>query len=337
MQNKETINVLIPSIGCNTSISVAKALRLSRLYKYKIVGTDMKEACEACGSIFCDKHYITPPTNDKRFIKRLLQICKKENIQVLLPIMDQDTEKVSQFKDIFKRQGIIICSSDLKTVRSCNDKYLTYKLLKKHGIAVPDFILKRNIKDCKLNMSFPVFLKPQKGMSSIDCFKIKNKDELKVFLKTVKEPLIQELLSGQHCVIDVVNDLSSKNLISIPRHEYSAKAGIGVKAKIVNDKSLSHYGKQISEILKIKGVANIEVFKKNNTIHLIEVNARFSAGVILSVISGANIPEITIDVFMGKKIKMQRLSWKKDFYMSRYWQEVFSRNRKINKKIDYKR
>ncbi len=332
---KKNINILITAIGCNMAISVIKALRLSKRYKYKIVGADIHRSFEVGGSSLCDRHYKILPAKNKAYIGNLIKICKKEKIKVLIPILDEEVEKISLNKNIFESRGIKTCASSHNTVLACNDKYKTYQVLKEKGVEVPRVDLAKRSARLVVGLQYPIFIKPRKGASSRDCFRANNRDEAKIFFKRIKDPVVQPYLTGQHCVIDVVNDLSGKNLVSIPRYEFSAKAGIGVKAKIVRDISLIKYGKLISESLNIKGAANIELFKKNNQIKLIEINPRFSAGTILSAISGVNMPEITIDLFRGKKIDAKRLKWKAGYYMSRYWQEVFSFKGKIMGPMGY--
>lgn len=331
----EVINVLISAVGCTTSISVIKALKLSKNCSYTIVGTDVLDKKEVAGSIFCNKYYVVPPIDNKDYISKLLTVCKDEKINVLIPILDHDVETISKNKREFEDCGIKVCTSDYETVLNCNDKYRTYDFLKSKNIKVPRVLLKDEILTRKSDLSYPLFVKPKNGISSIDCYKVNNESELTAFLYKIKNPIIQEYIEGQHCVIDVVNDLNGKNLLAIPRLEFGSKAGVGVKAEIVNDKSLIKYGKMISEVLNIKGVANIEVFKKNNEIKFIEINPRFSAGVILSVISGVNVPEIVINLFMNKSMDVKMFKWQEGYYMTRYWQEAYFNGNKKLETINY--
>src|SRR3989339_1491024 len=287
------INILITAIGCNNSISVMKGLKLLKKERFKIIGTDIYDQNEIPGVIFCDKVYKVPTYNNKAFIDVLLEICKKEKIFFLIPIVDQEVEIISKYKDKFEKLGVRVCCSNYKTNNICNDKYKTYVYLKGKNIVTPRVYLPNEIDEIKKILP-PYFIKPRKGRSSMDCYKANSFKELEVFLKKVKDPIIQEVLKGEQYVIDVINDLEGRNLVSIPRHEILAKAGIGVKAKTIRDLKLIQYGQKISEAIGINGTANIEVFKDKEKISLIEINPRFSAGAIISIISGINIPEIII-------------------------------------------
>ncbi|MBP7216748.1 MAG: ATP-grasp domain-containing protein [Candidatus Omnitrophica bacterium] len=329
MPRRPLISVLVSTVGCNTSIAVIKSLRLTKRYRYKIIGVDMRQQHEAAGSVFCDRYFQVPPIGNKQYVRALLAICKKEKVEVLLPVLDHDIEHIAKARSEFAAADIRVCASDLPTIVACNDKFATYTFLKKRAIAVPRTYRAHEALQLIGNLRFPLFVKPRRGTSSVDCFQANNKQQLCVLLSRVDQPIVQALGQGQQCVIDVVNDLEGKNLVCVPRHELSAKAGIGVKAVTVKDAALTSFAKQIAEALRIKGAANIEVFKQGKQLSLIEVNARYSAGVILSAMAGVNIPELAIDVFLNKPIAKTRLAWQAGWFMSRYWQEVFSRDKKI--------
>lgn len=315
--------ILITAMGCNTSISIAKSLRRAKSQKYRIIGTDIVSFHEMAGSPWCDEYHQVPPYKDDRYIEILVDIAKKEKADFLMSVMDIEMEKLSANSDFFKKNGIQLCLPDYKVVTLCNDKYETNKFLGGKGIGVPATYIPTEFSDGTFK-KFPLFIKPRKGVSSVDCYKANNEEELKIFLKRTENPIVQEFIEGEQYVIDVVNNLDGNNIVAIPRRELSSKAGIGVKAVTIKDAELIEYGIKVSELLGIKGVANIEVFKKGNEIILIEVNPRFSAGSIVSCVAGVNIPEIVISVFMGEKIEEKRLEWKGNIFMTRYWEEVFT-------------
>lgn len=315
--------ILITAMGCNTSISIAKSLRRSESYEYRIIGVDMAPLHEMAGSVWCDEYYQVTSYKDENYIKTLIDIAQKENADFLMSVMDIEMEKLSANNDIFKKNGIQLCLPDHNVIVLCNDKYETNKFLTTKGVRVPATYTPTEF-GALSSKQFPFFIKPRKGVSSIDCYNGKNEEELNIFLERTEDPIIQEFIGGDQYVIDVINNLDGENIVAIPRREISSKAGIGVKAITVKDEDLIEYGIKVSELLGIKGVANIEVFKKGSEIILIEVNPRFSAGSIVSCVAGVNIPEIVVGIFAGEKIELERLEWRANIYMTRYWQEVFT-------------
>lgn len=316
------INVLITAVGSNTALSVIKGLQKDKNQQYRIVGCDTSSKYEIPGTSFCNTFYQVPKANKKEYIPTLLNICKKENIVAIIPIHDYEVEKISKYKNKFLKQNIFPCTSDHKTIKTCNDKYLTYCFLQSNDLEIPTIINNPTLEIVKRQFNYPVFVKPKRGCSSIDCYKVNSDKQLSVYLKMIKDPIVQTYLTGDKYVIDVLNDLNGNNIVSVPRIEYSSKAGIGVKAMTVANKELINYGKLISEKLQIKGAANIEVFLKLDKIYLIEINPRFSAGSILTTVSGVNIHSMLVSLFLNQKID-KIVTWKSGVYMTRYWDEIF--------------
>lgn len=324
------LNILVTDAGSTTALSVMKGLRLVNVNKYKIIGTDINQSHEVPASIFCNSFYNVPNFKSENFIEQLIKICKKEKVNLIIPIVDKEVEKITKYKEKFKAIGTEIIASDQKAVRNCNDKLKTYLILKQNEITTPKtFLISEIDKIISKNKSF--FIKPRSGVSSKDCFKINSLKDVVVIAKMIEDPILQEFIEGDKYVIDVINDKRCKNIVSIPRLEICSKAGIGTKAVIVEDKALSELGKIVSELMEIKGPANIEVIKKNNKLSVIEINPRFSAGSILTANAGVNIFSLSVDIFLGKKIKNDRLKVRNKLSMIRYWNEVyFAKKQRVN-------
>ena len=321
------VAVLVTSVGSTTALSVIKSLRLSSRYQFRIIGTDINKPKEIASSYFCDQMYQVPLYKQKDYLDRLLKICLSEKVRVLVPVLDQEVEKLAKYSSLFSRKGISVAASAYESVKICNDKYLTYLYLKKSGIKTPPvYEIKSALEE---NLQPPLFLKPRNGVSSVGCYRITSLSELTILANKVNNPVVQKELSGEKFVIDVINDMDGRNLASVPRLEISSKAGIGVKARVVKDSQLSKYGAKVSEVIKIRGAANIEVFKKNNSIKLIEINPRFSAGSILTCVAGCNMAEIVVDLNLGNRISLDRFRYRKNVFMARFWQEIFYSGNKV--------
>ncbi len=315
--------ILITSAGSTTAMSVMKSLRISTtLNGLHIVATDIFSQHEIPSLLYCDEVYTIPKYNEPTYIEEVLSICKKEKINLIIPILDQEVELITKHKSLFSINGIMLAASDYHAVKVCNDKYLTYITLKNHGIITPTIYLQNDFQQQSFKDK-KYFLKPRFGVSSSDCYKINHSDELHTLLMRVENPIIQEYLSGDKYVVDTINDLDGKNIVAIPRLEITAKAGVGIKAITKNNKSIIQYSKYITESLGIKGVSNIELFVNKENIFFIEINPRFSAGSILSTAAGLNLAEIVVEIFTHKLDSKRSFKWKSNIFMTRYWQELY--------------
>lgn len=322
MKNKK-VNVLITSMGANTAVSVAKGLRQAPRLLGKIIGVDAAKRKEVAGIPFCDE-FITVPNCDseKKYIESILRICKRLDVSVVIPIFDKEVEILTKYQGQFAKAGVSLCASSYEVVKACNDKLATFEALHKKIIGIPKTFIDRE--KALEELSFPMFVKPRRGVSSVGCFKVENKEELSFALHKTREmePLIQECIDGTHYTVDIVNDQNGKNIIAVPRVETAAKAGIAVRAFTDNAKDVREYAVSIAEALGVSGPANIELLKKGKELRLIEVNPRFSAGSILSTVSGPNIHWIAVSLALGQSWKTFLKKGKK-VWMARYWQETF--------------
>ncbi|MEK7631997.1 MAG: ATP-grasp domain-containing protein [Patescibacteria group bacterium] len=321
---RKAITILVTSVGSTTALSVIKSLRQDSDRKYRIIGTDINPLRTIPGNVFTDVTYRVPEAKRRSYIPALRKICIREGVQFIIPIVDLEVELLAKNRSILQDVGARVCASDYVTVKSCNDKYATYRALQAKNVSSPPVNLQSELsKESIYRLHFPLFIKPRRGCSSIDAYRVESYSVLQSYFTRRNDFIVQPFLKGNQFVIDVCNDANGKNIVSIPRREIVSKSGIGVKAETCKDKALQSFGVRISEALNIKGVANIEVLKRGNKISLIEVNPRFSAGSIISTAAGVNLAALTIGVFSGSAITHNSNQWLAGVYMTRYWQEVF--------------
>ena len=130
MTNKK--NILITSVGSNPALT---AIKLFDRNFVKIIGTDALSFFEIAGSKFCDKFYKIPRCEKSDYLKKILEINEKENLDGILPIFDGEVEILSKNKDLLG--DIKLIASPYETVKICNDKWNTFNFFKKFGIPTP--------------------------------------------------------------------------------------------------------------------------------------------------------------------------------------------------------
>jgi carbamoyl-phosphate synthase large subunit len=84
------MTVLITGVGSTPALSVIKGLRQQGTFRVRIIGTDIHPRNLIAGSSFCNGFYTVPPADDSQYIPMLLEICLREQVQVLIPIIDSE-------------------------------------------------------------------------------------------------------------------------------------------------------------------------------------------------------------------------------------------------------
>lgn len=315
------MKILITGVGSTTGISVIKGLRKQNEFDVKIIGTDINQKEMIAGSSFCDSFYKVPKAIDKSYITTLLNICEKEKIQVLIPIIDPELLFISENKDKFKKIGVKVIVSEPETIRICNDKYLTFQFFKNNNIPTSNTFMANDIKNPD-SLVFPVFVKPLDGISSKDAFMVNSLEELIIAERRIENLVVQEFLEGEEYTTDIIADFEGNIFAVVPRLRIKTKAGISYKGKTCHDDCLIKWGKQIAELLKIIGPANIQCMVSGDRVSYFEVNPRFSGSLPLTIAAGVNSPLWILKLLNGETQPDGLLPFK-DITMTRYWEEKF--------------
>lgn len=283
MDNK---NILILSAGRRVELIKCFKKAAERLkIKTKIVAADLMNNAPAL--YFADKKYQIPRIGDKDYIDSIINICNTENIDLIVPTIDTELLILAEEKEIIENKtNAKVLVSDKKVIQICRNKINTQLFFEENGFGVPKQITKEDIE--QNNVKYPVFIKPLNGSSSINAFKVNNKEELDFFYNYIEDPIVQEFMSGEEYTVDCFLDFNSNIITIVPRKRIATRSGEIIKGKIVKDRSIINNVKKVLNILKPIGQVTIQCMKSNNEIKYIEINPRFGGGAPMSIKAGAN-------------------------------------------------
>lgn len=291
----------------------------------KIICTNSSELSTALS--VGDKSYISPMIYEETYIPFLLEICKKEKINILVSLFDIDLPILAYNKDKFENLGVKLILSDLSIIEVCNDKYKMNKFLKNNffdtiytGLSIEDEYIKNNISSEK-----KFILKPRWGMGSLGIYISDEYEEAKYFYKKIRKDidksylryeakqdiensiLIQELIEGKEYGLDIVNDLEGKYITTIVKEKLAMRSGETDIAKIVHFPLLEDFGKRIAD--KTRHIANmdLDLILNDKGIFVIDMNARFGGGYPFTHKAGVNIVKIIKELLEGKTIDKNTL------------------------------
>jgi len=283
------MNILITGVGGPAGICFAKSL--SEIKEINLIGANAEK--DAIGKKFVKKFYKLPFANKPTFISELNKIIKKEKIDLLIPLVDEELVVVS--KNI-KRIDCKILISPQITIEHTTDKSNLYNKLK-------EFLPKRYNKN---NASFPLLIKPNVGRGSRDIHLINNNYDLEIFDEN--KYVFQEVLEGPEYTVDTLFDFNGNPLIIVPRIRAKVKEGISITGKIILDKEIISKVRGMSKRLKFIGPINFQFMKsKGGELKLIEINARSSGGMGITINSGVDIPKLTYDLTNGGIKKVPKI------------------------------
>ena len=289
------MNILILSAG--TRNKIVQYFKKELNGEGRVIATDCSNLAPAIYE--ADKYYIVPRITDENYINIILDICKKEEIDTLISLIDPELSLIAKNVERFKEIGVKPIISDYDKVEMCFDKYKMYKFLVQNNFRTPKSYISKEafLEDLKKKeIVFPVFVKPVKGSASININKISNEEELEVIWKQADNLVIQEFMDGQEYGADVYIDMISEEPIAIfTKKKIKMRAGETDKSVSVKDERLFDLIKSFIEKAEFKGIIDIDIFEINGEYYISEVNPRFGGGYPHAYECGVNVPKMIIN------------------------------------------
>lgn len=312
------MNILITSAG--TRNKVVQYFKKEFEEIGKVIATDMSDLAPAVYE--ADNFYLVPRIDDPTYIDKLLDICKKENINCLFALIDPELSLIAKNKDRFLEIGVTPLISDYDAVELAFDKYEMYKYLSSNGYKCAKSYIDKNefYKDLdEGKISFPVFVKPYKGSASININKVNSKEEIDTLFDVYDDLLIQEFLDGQEIGADVYIDPISNKVVSIfTKEKIKMRAGETDKARSFKDKKLFNLITNLVEKIGYKYMIDMDIFRINGEYYISEINPRFGGGYPHAYESGVNFPKLIVNSMNNIENENQIGNYEEDIYMMKY-------------------
>ena len=183
------MKILFTSIGRRVELVQAFRKAADELkIELIIIGADITD--DAPALYFCDEARIVCRIKDSNYIPQLLTICESERVDCLIPTIDTDLLLLSENKKYFEELGTKVLISAADKVKLCRDKNYTADYFVSLGLKSPfpvNSIEKYEEALQNRSVSFPAFIKPKDGSSSINAYKVETIDDLKLYAEKIED------------------------------------------------------------------------------------------------------------------------------------------------------
>jgi len=307
-------------------VELVKILK-KELKDIEIIGGDYSNTSPAL--LFCDKTYKLPYKIDELYLNRVIEIAKKESVDIVIPLIDYELELYSKNANIFRENGIEVMISSIDSLELSSNKLNTFNFFKNlEFIKTPNTLLLKNYNQESFSSKY-IILKPKNGSNSIGVYKIKKENVIDFanMLELDKSIYIaQEYIDFDFEVTcDTFID-KDNNLIELcQRKRLKVRGGEVERAVTIKDKNITKIIENIIEITSFFGVINIQIMVKGSDYYIGEINPRFGGGFPLSYYSGANMLEHINALIDSKKLKQYLDSrYKSGYYMLRFDDAIYT-------------
>lgn len=320
-QQKKEINLLFTSAGRRVELLRAfkNAYQVLEL-KGHIIGLDIDPIAPALNAV--DRPYIVPRLTHPDYLKTLCQICLREKVDLIFPLIDPDIPFLAKHHESLAETGAKAVVVPKAAAGIAADKWQTAHFFRNLNLTTPRSWLPEQ--SHAIDVDYPLFIKPRSGSASNHAYKVKNAKELKFFLDYVPNPIIQEYLAGPEITNDVVCDLNGEIISVVTRRRIEVRWGEVAKGVTVYEPKVIEACTTIARALHAIGPITVQCIMKNGIPYFTEINARVGGGVPLGIAAGADWPKWLLARFAGIPIEIPPLgSYEKGLYLSRFDDSFF--------------
>jgi carbamoyl-phosphate synthase large subunit len=206
-------------------------------------------------------------------------------------------------------------------IRISVDKVRTGEFLQQHGFLAPGVLTDKDFD----SPTFPLFIKPRDGSSSLGAHKIDSPQDLAYYRGLYPGSIVQEFIEGVEYTVDVFADFQGCPRCAVPRRRHEVRGGEVSKSQAVqNLRMMKEHCRLVEALGGCRGMITIQCFlTPKDEIVFIEINPRFGGGVPLSIAAGADSPRWIIEGLLGREPSVAMAGWTDGMLMLRYDRGIF--------------
>jgi carbamoyl-phosphate synthase large subunit len=325
------IRLLITGAGHPITEGTLTSLRAAAEEPIHIVGVDIPE--RGRDFAWVDKHFVVAPPGSPEFVSGVLDICRREDIHVVVPWSDDEVEAVARASSEFGQLGVALLCGSHRSVERTVDKGTLLSELSRTDIPTPAFELASSpdeIAQAASMLGYPkkkVVIKPRRESCSRGLWILDREMDLAcpysgpgqqmtltgflALLRDVREHgkgtpeyVAMEFLPGQDYSVDALAD-SGTALFVIPRKRLKAVEGVSQVGQIAPDPAVRAMVSRVIEEFELH--LNVNVQLRYSRIDggeplVYEINPRISGSIAANDAAGVSLLYRGIQLALGRPV-----------------------------------
>lgn len=329
MSQFRDITVLMSASSSPSMPGMIKCFKNVKERNIRVVGVDMSD--DPSAKFMVDAFYQVPAASAPNYADIMLDICKKEKVDVYFPNVSAEVSAVVARKDEFEALGVKLSVSNIESVAISNNKLKTYEALEKAGIPVPRYYGVHTVEDFVEGMKYmgypekPVCIKivdgsGSRGVRIIDSTKsrydifVKEKpnsfyisyDDMLSMLQSAPEPLhemmLVECMHGPEFTVDLLAE-KGKALYIVGRNNVDSLMSIAQASVLQYDELAYKVSEQVIDLLKMDGNVGFDFMRNDwEEAVLMDINPRITATISIMAAGGVNLPYLRVKQLLGEEL-----------------------------------
>jgi carbamoyl-phosphate synthase large subunit len=249
---------------------------------------------------FADVAEQVPFIQSPEYIDRMMDVCRKHAVGILIPLIDLDLERLAPHAAEFLAGGTVVVTPPPRLVELCLDKVEFAAFCRRHSLDHPPYHELSRLRDS----DFPLFYKRRRGFGSIGSGTCASMDEAQELLRTDPGAIFQQIIRAPEVSVDAYIARTGACVICVPRSRDKVVAGEAYKTHTIPVGSVSDLAKRTVAALAaegLRGPLNVQIFASNPPC-IIEVNTRLGSASVLSnmAVNGRLLDALLLEALGGE-------------------------------------
>ncbi len=346
MNGLRDITVLITAAGNVFMPGTTACLRANGERRIRLIGADMNDDPSILQMF--DAYYPVPRGDHPEYTKTLKQICCREKVDILLPIMSVELDALAKEREDFSGIGTLVSVSEPEALAIANNKLRLLRYMTRKGLPCAKFMEVSSVEELEAaarELGYPgkrVCVKSAAGSGSrgfrildhscsrLDLFlhakpttALIRLDEMSAILgeaEAFPELIVMEYLPGAEYTVDLLAD-HGRVMVSCCRKSLNMENSIMLDGEVVENREVNDLCRELTEMLKLDGNIGFDIREREDGTPLImECNPRITAGIPVFLEAGVNLPYLNIKRLLKEPLPECRL--KPGTIVKRRWQEM---------------
>lgn len=291
----------------------------------RVVAADLHPTLSAaCQS--ADACYAVPRCLDPSYVPALLEICRAQQVRLVVPTIDTELPALAEARERFEREGVRVAISSPDVVGLARDKFRTASVLEAAAVPVPRTARLPEFLRNADGWRWPVILKPVGGSSSKGIMVLREPGELGRLPEFAEPYLVQEWWPGAEYTVNIFIDRAGKLCAAVPHRRIETRTGEVSKGVTERLPVLLELARRVAGALPgaYGALCFQAIVTKAQEAVVFEINARFGGGYPLAHAAGARFSQWLLEEAAGLP-SQPRDDWENGLTMLRYDAAVFTR------------
>ncbi len=277
---------------------------------HEIYLIDSNSLAAGFSSKYCTESFVSPNEENKTdYINFILDVLRKKNVDLFIPISDLDVEYFSEIREeVQKYTRMILASKDIITLARNKDQ--TYRFCLQHQFSIPRTYFPQTMEEVSQlanQLSYPCLAKLAKAMGNEGNSYFQNKEWLlgfyKHFVGNPIWPVIQEFVKGDVAGFSAVCNEGEILSYFMMKIEYKHSTAAPAIAYSSTDPELLKVSKRLIKQLNWTGPINLDFIKEPvGEYKLMEINPRFGGSICLPYRFGIDLPYVLYSLAFGEPL-----------------------------------